>query len=103
MWNRRRNLVAIRGFHPRKVDGVPGNAKKSQSTRRNDEQKWHNSKGKSTLVNSKFLTAQDTLPDWHRRMSTQCILESNQMTSWMLIPRCMEPKIGGFRRNSKNP
>ena len=24
-WNRRRDLVARRGFHPRRVDGVPGN------------------------------------------------------------------------------
>ena len=58
MWNRRRDLVARRGFHPRKVDGVPGNTRHSYPTLRNDEQKWHNSKVKYTLNNSKFLTAQ---------------------------------------------
>ena len=51
-------LVARRGFHPRKVDGVPGNTRQSYPTLRNDEQKWHNSKVKYTLDNNKFLTAQ---------------------------------------------
>ncbi len=58
MWNRRRDLVARRGFHPRKVDGVPGNTEQSYPTLRNHEQKWHNSKAMYTLVNSRFLTAQ---------------------------------------------
>ena len=58
MWNKRRDLVAKRGFHPRKVDGVPGTMKQSYPTLRNDEQKWHNSKGRFTPVNSEFLTGQ---------------------------------------------
>ena len=45
IWNRRRDLVARRGFHPRKVDGVPGNMKQSYMTHSKDEQKWHNSSG----------------------------------------------------------
>ncbi len=44
IWNTRRDLVAKLGFHPRKVDGVPGNTKQSYAKLRNDEQKWHNSK-----------------------------------------------------------
>ena len=59
IWNRRRDLVARRGFHPRKVDGVPGNTEQYDSTLRSHVQKWHNSKVKYTLVNCRFLTAQD--------------------------------------------
>ena len=62
-------LVARRGFHPRKVDGVPGNTRQSYPTLRNDEQKWHNSKVKYTLDNSKFLTAQTYAPLAERSLS----------------------------------